>query len=493
MLTREEIRAIYDQGPEAVIALVEQLCAQIAELAARVKELEDRLATNSRNSSKPPSSDGPAKQTRSLRQPSTKKSGGQPGHPGTTLKQVAEPDQVLTHAPEQCASCGAVLTEVAGCLAEERRQVFELPPLKLVVTEHRVVLKACPCCGQENIGAFPEGVTGGASYGLGVKGLLVSLHQEHLLPCERSCQILAEWFGQPVSEGTLVAAVNFCAQELGETGACIKQGVIDSEVVHFDETGMYGEGQRGWLHSASTPQLTHYAYHGKRGSAATEDIGILPEFGGRALHDAFSAYWQYDCEHGLCNAHHLRELIFVHEQMQRAWAGEMKQLLVDIKRAVDTAKAQTQTRLENDVIEAYEQRYAAVLKAGAEEENKPPPPVTGRRGRKKQSKSKNLLDRLEKHQIETLAFMYDFAVPFDNNLAERDLRMMKVKQKVSGCFRTIPGAHAFCRIRSYISTMNRTGRSPAVMRYRMKKQGYNVIAALKSVFSGTPQLPAVAG
>ena len=218
--------------------------------------------------------------------------------------------------------------------------------------------------------------------------MLVSLHQEHLLPCERSCQILAEWFGQPVSEGTLVAAVHFCAQELGETEACIKQGGIDSEVVHFDETGMYVEGQRGWLHSASTPQLTHYAYHGKRGSAATEDIGILPEFGGRALHDAFSAYWQYDCEHGLCNAHHLRELIFVHEQMQRAWAGEMKQLLVDIKRAVDTAKAQTQTRLENDAIEAYEQRYAAVLKAGAEEENKHPPPVTGRRGRKSKARVK---------------------------------------------------------------------------------------------------------
>jgi transposase len=479
MLTREEIGAVYDQGPEAVIALVEQLCAQSAELGARVKELEDRLATTSRNSSKPPSSDGPAKQRRSLRQPATKKSGGQPGHPGTTLKQVAEPDQVLTHAPQQCASCGRVLTEVAGRLAEERRQVFELPPLKLVVTEHRVILKECPHCGRENIGVFPDGVTCGVSYGSGVKGLLVSLNQEHLVPSERSCQIFADWFGQPVSEGTLAAAVNLCAQGLAETEACIKQGVIDSEVAHFDETGMEVEGKRGWLHTASTPQLTHYAYHPKRGSTATEDIGILPEFGGRALHDAFSAYWQYDCEHGLCNAHHLRELTFVHEQMPRAWAGEMKQVLLDIKPAVDTAKAQTQTRLENDAIKEYEQRYAGVLQAGTEEENNHPPPATGRRGRKKQNKSKNLLDRLEKYQTETLAFMYDFAVPFDNNLAERDLRMMKVKQKLSGCFRTTPGARAFCRIRSYISTM--------------KKQGHNVSAALKSVFLGTPQLPAVAG
>jgi transposase len=290
MLTPEEIRAVYDQGPEEVIALVGQLCAQIAELAARVKELEDRLAINSRNSSKPPSSDGPAKQTRSLRQPSTKKSGGQPGHPGTTLKQVAEPEQVLTHAPQQCAFCGRALTEGAGRLAEERRQVFELPPLKLVVTEHRVVLTECPRCGQENIGAFPDGVSCGASYGAGVKGLLVSLNQEHLVPSERGCQIFAEWFGQPVSEGTRAAAVTFCAQELAETEAGIKQGVIDSEVAHFDETGMEVEGKRGWLHTASTPQLTHYAYHAKRGSTAAEGIGILPEFGGRAIHDAFSAY-----------------------------------------------------------------------------------------------------------------------------------------------------------------------------------------------------------
>lgn len=485
-MTREEIRAVYDQGPEAVIALVEQLYAliaqqqeQIAQLQARVKGLEDRLATTSRNSSKPPSSDGFVKRTRSLREPSTRKSGGQPGHPGATLEAVAEPDQTLLHEPQQCMACGGMLGEVAGRLGEERRQVFDLPPLKLEVTEHRVVIKECPVCGSQNSGVFPEEIPAGASYGAGVKSLLVSFNQEHLVPSERSCQIFADLFGQPISEGTLAAAVQVCAEALAETETRIQEGIRGAPIVHFDETGMDVEGRRGWLHTASTPRLTYYAYHGKRGSAATDDIGVLPEFGGRAIHDGFSAYWQYDCEHGLCNAHHLRELIFVHEQMGRAWAGDMKQLLLDIKGAVDTAKAQDQTRLEGDAIEGYEQRYAGVLRAGAEEENKHPPPVTGRRGRKKQNKSKNLLDRLEKYQAETLAFMYDFAVPFDNNQAERDLRMMKVKQKVSGCFRTTHGARAFCRIRSYISTM--------------KKQGHNVIAALKSVFLGTPQLPAVAG
>jgi transposase len=486
MLTHEEIRAVYDQGPEAVIALIERLDAlldqqqaQIAELRARVQALEDQRATNSRNSSKPPSSDGVMKQTRSLRQPSGRKTGGQPGHPGTTLQQVAVPDQTRIHEPAQCVACGASLAEVAGEPDPECRQVFDLPPLKLEVTEHRVMRKACAACGHRNRGTFPAGVACGVSYGAGVKGVLMYLNQAHLLPSERSCQIIADVFGQPVSEGTLKAAIDLCAAALAETETCIKQGLARAAVAHFDETGMYVEGKRMWLHSASTPQLTHYACHDQRGAIATKAIGILPAFGGRAIHDGFSSYWQYDCAHGLCNAHHLRELLCAHEQGQRTWAGQMKALLVEIKRAVDSAQAQAQTALPPTQLADYEQRYVAILQAGLEEEHHAPSPPSGQRGRKKQHKSKNLLDRLVQYQAETLAFMHDFAVPFDNNLAERDLRMMKVKQKVSGCFRTTPGAQAFCRIRSYISTM--------------KKQGHNAIAALKRVFLGTPLVPEVPG
>jgi len=486
VLTRDQIIAIYHAGPEAVTELVIHLCQtieqqqlEITALKARLTELENHLATHSRNSSKPPSSDGFAKQTRSLRQPSGKPSGGQPGHPGTTLKQVAVPDRIIRHEPERCVSCGRGLREVPGRLAEERRQVFELPVLKLAVTEHRVVLKECPGCGQHNSGAFPEEVPSGASYGAGVKGFVTSLNQQHLVPSERSCQIFEDLFGQPLSEGTLHQAVTFCAAGLVETEARIKQGLIGSQVVNFDETGLYVEDKRGWLHSASTAQLTHYACHEKRGSAATQAIGILPEFKGRAIHDALRSYWQYECEHGLCNAHHLRELTFVHEQMKKPWAGQMKELLVEIKHTVATAKEQKKSVLEPEQLTHYEQRYRGILQAGAEEEQKDTPPATGQRGPHKQSKSKNLLDRLEKYGEETLAFMKDFAVPFDNNLAERDLRMMKVKQKVSGCFRTSAGAQAFCRIRSYISTM--------------KKQGHSVIAALKSVFLGTPLAPDVPG
>lgn len=486
MLTREEIRTVYDQGPEAIIALVESLYAlidqqqaQLTALRARVKELEDRLATNSRNSSKPPSSDRFTKQTRSLRQPSGRKTGGQPGHPGTTLPLVAVPDQIRLHEPEQCVACGASLAEVAGQPDPERRQVFDLPPLKLEVTEHRVMLKACAACGHRNRGTFPEGVACGASYGAGIKSVLTYLNQAHLLPSARSCAIVADLFGQPVSEGLLEAAVTGGTAALAATETSIKQSLARAAVVHFDETGLYVEGKRMWLHSASTPQLTHYACHAQRGATATQAIGILPAFGGRAIHDGFSSYWQYDCTHGLCNAHHLRELIFAHEQGQRTWAGQMKALLLEIKGAVDSAKAHTQTALAPTQIADYEQRYEAILQAGLEEEHHAPSPPSGQRGRKKQHKSKNLLDRLAKYQAETLAFMKDFAVPFDNNLAERDLRMMKVKLKVSGGFRTTPGAQAFCRIRSYISTM--------------KKQGHNVITALKSVFLGTPLVPEVPG
>jgi Transposase IS66 family. len=266
MMTHEEIQAVYKQGPEAVIALVEPLFLLIAQqqeqitpLQAQGRALEDRLATNSRNSSKPPSSEGFVKQTRSLRQPSQRKSGGQPGHPGATLQQVAEPDQRVQHAPTQCAACGTALSEVAGRLGEERRQVFELPPLHLVVTEHRVIIKVCPGCGQDNVGTFPAEVPCGASYGAGGKSLLTSLTQEHLLPCARRCQLFTDWFGQPGSEGTLQTAVQDCAAALVETETRIKQGVTNAAVAHFDETGLYVADKRGWLHTASTAQLTHYA------------------------------------------------------------------------------------------------------------------------------------------------------------------------------------------------------------------------------------------
>ena len=500
MLSREEIIQVYDQGPDAVVTLVQKLCAmieqqqiqieqqqiqidqqqkQIVQLTNRVKELEDRLALNSRNSSNPPSSDQNKRQLPSTRGKSGKKSGGQTGHPGKTLKRVEQPDHVINHAPESCVACGESLETIAGEAGRERRQVFDVPPIKLEVTEHRVVRKTCLNCGKENCGQFPQEVKPGVSYGHEIKALAVYLVNYQLIPWQRSCELIGDLLHQPIAEGTLMAAIRDCAAGLAEIESKIKDAIAVSKVVNFDETGMYAKSRRQWLHTASTNQLTHYAVHNKRGSAAAKEIGILPNFKGRAIHDSYGSYFLFGCDHGLCNAHHLRELTFVEEEMGQSWAAEMKKLLLDIKNAVTEAKAAGISKLTQRHLKQFRDRYSLLIRRGlALKENQPTSP-SGTRGRKKQSKSKNLLDRLAARRKEVLAFMYDFTVPFDNNLAERDLRMMKVQQKISGCFRTHQGAQNFCRIRGYISTL--------------KKQGRHILSAITSIFAGQPLLPALRG
>ncbi len=493
-MNRDEIAAIYNQGVDAMIDFVEQLLralqqqqtlieqqqVRIDSLAARVEELEQRLAQDSRNSNKPPSSDPFIKQTRSLRESTGRQSGGQKGHRGSSLPHVTVPDRVVVHGPERCATCGASLTDVEREVTAQRRQVFDIPPLKLEVTEHRLGVSRCPCCERENSGEFPSLVPCGASYGAGVKALAVFLHKEHLLPWRRTCEIIESLFGQPFSEGTVQHVVADCAAELSEMEHAIKAAISAAAQAHFDETGMYVENTRGWLHVAATGSLTAYAYHAKRGTEASREIGILPVFRGTATHDCLSSYFTYQaCAHSLCNVHHLRELTFAHEVMNREWAGEMKELLKKIKQEVDRAKAEEQEEVSAQVSERLHEQYDSILKKGFLREALEPALASGRRGKQKQSKAKNLLDRLHKYKEETLKFMTDFRVPFDNNLAERDLRMMKVQQKISGCFRTRKGAEDFCRIRSYLSTM--------------KKQGHNLLEVLKSVFTGSPVFPALTG
>ncbi len=479
MLSREEIKTTYDQGPDAVLALVEGLVAtfqqQVEELRAQVKELQDRLALNSRNSSKPPSSNTPAQRPKSSRTRSGKKPGAQQGHPGTTLKASPTPDHIVVHSASACHDCGQSLSDAAGQETDDRRQVFDLPPMKLDVTEHRLLKQVCPRCGTLNCGEFPAGVAPGVQYGPNLKSLAIYFVQYHLLPWQRTCEMMGDLFGQSIAEGTIFAALNECADGLEKPAAEIKAAITQAAVANFDETGLSIAGRREWLHVASTPLLTHYGSHTRRGAEATREIGILPEFTGRAIHDAWSPYFRYGCAHRLCNAHHLRELTFVHEQMGQAWAEGMKDLLVEIKQAVEQASERGATALPKAQQRRFERIYDRLIAAGLRlPENQPPPPE-GKRGRPKQSKEKNLLDRLSQRKGETLAFMSDFAVPFDNNQAERDLRMVKVQQKVSGCFRSSGGAQMFCRIRGYISTI--------------KKQGRNVLAALSSVFAGQPLSP----
>jgi len=479
-MTRSEFQAIYDQGADACYALFEatvaQMQAAIDALAARMAELEARLSKDSHNSSKPPSSDALSRKPKSLRPKGDKPTGGQKGHPGTTLCWSNQPDEILGHAPSVCAGCGQCLDAVVpeSC---ERRQVYDLPPMRLRVTEHRALAKLCPACGCLTHGAFPEGVTQPVQYGPGVRALCVYLQINHLLPFERTQQILSDLFGASLSEGSLANFLASCHQRLEGVEAAIKMAIPQAPVAHFDETGARIDKKLHWLHVAATESLTYYAPHARRGRPALEAVGILPAFGGTAVHDAWASYLAYDCAHALCNAHLLRELAFLKEQMRQPWAEQAIALLCDIKKAVEAAKTAGAERLDPLARLRFRARYQWVVQEGMRANPPAQPPF--KRGRPKQSAARNLLDRMDRYRCCVLAFMDDFAVPFDNNLAERDLRMVKVQQKVSGCFRTLAGAQQFCRIRGYISTM--------------RKQGADVLAALRSAFQGQPLVPALQG
>src|SRR5258707_1732422 len=317
LLTLDEILALYAQGPEAIVDLVQNLQSQLEELrplpqqrqqlAQRVKLLEDRLGKDSHNSSKPPSSDGFQKKPnpQSLRKKSGRPSGGQPGHPGHTLEFADKPDHTLLHRPPTCQGCGASLAE-ARVVDTERRQVLDLPPLALVVTEHQVPTCSCPACGQLNRGEFPSPVTAPVQYGASVKGLVTYLMHFQLLPYERVSILMADLFDAPLCEGTLQKTTHQAYAGLADVQAKIKEALTKAKSAHFDETGQRIGAKLNWLHVTSTPTLTYYESHPKRGKVALEAIGILPKFGGRAIHDGWSAYGGYGCDHALCNAHHLR-------------------------------------------------------------------------------------------------------------------------------------------------------------------------------------------
>jgi transposase len=471
----EEIGAAYNQGREAVMSLFHHTLEQ---LANRIQTLEDQIMKNSRNSGKPPSSDGLSKPApKSLRKRHGKKSGGQAGHVGYTLKAVKHPDIVRVHAVQQCGHCHVSLKKVKAS-RYEKRQVFDVPRVHMEVTEHQAEVKVCPHCGEENRAVFPAGVTQSVQYGSEIKAQMVYFNQYQMLPLERTAEVFGTLYEHSISEGTIVEVTREASGQVARVNTAIQQYLTEKEdIVHFDETGARAEGQLYWLHSASTERLTYYAIHPKRGSLAMDAIGILPNLKGRAMHDDWMSYFKYPIRHALCNAHHLRRLKFLEERYPQKWVSEMADLLVTIKEAVDRAKAGSRTGLTRKKLVDFESEYDRFVKHGLRV-NGPPKRIAGqpiKRGRIKQSPAKNLLDEFKLHKEFVLAFMYDFKVPFDNNQAERDIRMMKVKQKISGSFRSIRGAEIFCQIRGYLSTA--------------RKNGQQVLDVLRLAFAGTPYLP----
>ena len=455
--------------PDLKLLSHEQKDALIVELFKRLQALEHRVAANSANSHRPPSTDGLSKPApKSLRKSGQRPNGGQLGHAGATLSQVAQADVVIEHGRlQQCPSCSAAFgaAEVVA-----RRQVIDLKPSELQVTEHRMLRAVC-ACGHVHEGMWPEGVGASVQYGPNIKAQAVALSQQHLVPLARVCEIMRASFGVSLSQASVLEFNAQAAQALKTTVQRIGKALQSQPVVHADESGIRIQGKLAWLHCAVTDQYSWLAQHAKRGKAAFEQLGILPGVRGVLVHDGLASYKELECTHSLCNAHHLRELVAAHEHDQAFddWAQRAQDLLVQANEQVKLVGAPLSEAAQASYMRSWHELLAQGLLFNRENTE----PNT--RGRPKQSKSFNLIRRLREHTDDVWRFTREPGVPFTNNLAEQALRMCKVKQKVSGCFRTQQGANTFFTIRSYLGTM--------------KKQGADLMQCLHSAFTPNPIQP----
>ena len=467
--TAKQVEEISHGKPTEIATFITNLLLHIVKLETRVKELERQVGLTSTNSSKPPSSDG-------LRKPkSLRKSGGKigapKGHDGHTLKMIDQPDEIKWHKIEVCSHCEISLVD-SPSEGYVRRQVFDLPLPQVVVTEHRFEKKCCPNCGTHQKAPSLENVKAPVQYGDGWIAWCAYLNTYHYLPLERISQLFHDMTGYRPSEATLLNRLSSISAQIEPHTTYIREELLKSAVIHSDETGIRIEGKTQWLHTVSSPEWTLYHVHEKRGRIAIENHDVLPKYQGILVHDCWASYFatDYSFDHALCGAHLLRECQGIIDYDGHQWATDMKTLLQEAYHHKKKWSLED-TPIEEAYIREWEQRYDRILECGEKEwATDPVPDAPLKRGRKKKSKSANLGARFKLHKTAVLRFIQDARVPFDNNLAERDIRMMKVKQKVSGSFRTREGALEFAQNRGFISTL--------------RKQNRNIISSLISVLRG---------
>lgn len=427
-------------------------------LKAENAELKAQLSKNSKNSHNPPSSDGYRKKP-ALPPSSDKKTGGQVGHKGHTLKMVEQPDKVVVHLPVACPCCQKVFTEQDKVYIGQKRQVFDLPEPRLTVIEHQQGI--IYCCQQKHVGSFPEQITQPVQYGSKIRSLSVLLNNDYKLPFEKIEQLFADIYGCSYNESTAISHNQVFYELLAPIETLIKDKILESQVVHFDETGMRVAAKLHWFHTASTDLFTYLFVHPKRGKDALNSSDcLLPQFKNWAIHDCWASYFAFtECSHALCNAHILRELEALIQQ-GTLWAAQMKQFLLNLYQ-----KSQKATIIVPDK-DIWIQKFKDICKIADEEE---PQPLQGKKGKPKNSKGRNLLNRLVTNQDGILAFAFELLIPFTNNQAERDIRCLKTKQKVATSFRTFDGAKHFARIQSFISSL--------------RKHNMNVFDAINTIFN----------
>lgn len=465
-MTEQEAIEFCKNNPEAAAKII----LMVEKLEARIKELEEKLGMNSSNSSKPPSSDNKLTKKKAVQKSSEKKRGGQEGHEGKHLKKVEIPDKIVHLKSKICRDC---CQDISLIESEQiiKRQVFDIPPINIEVTEYQMHKICCPHCEKVNEASFPSNVKAVTQYGDKLKALVSYLNTHHMLPYERITELIEDMMNHKISTGSIY---NFLSQNYDNLEGFeeeLKKRLLQEEVLHADETGVNVQGSLKWIHTATSEVAVHYGIHKKRGQEAIDDIGILSKYQGVLVHDHWIPYNKYtDITHSYCNAHILRELQSEIDKNDTKWAKDLQTVLKEANKTVKNEKEEEKTSLPQEIRDKIIKKYEKITNDALK--SYPPPKKLKKQGRPKQEKGKNLLDRLIRYQEETLRFIDDFRVPFTNNLAERDLRMIKVKQKISGTFASFLGAEFFCRIKSFIATL--------------KKNSLSVLEGLQNAFAFQP-------